>query len=58
MVPGAAGLNADAVRNTLPTSLIVLLVLLGAATLAMLLPSARRASAGPFTRLRHVLGRG
>jgi hypothetical protein len=58
VVPGAAGLNADAVRNTLPTTLIVLLVLLGAATLAMLLPSARRASAGPFTRLRHVFGRG
>ena len=58
VVPGAVGFNADAARNSLPTTLIVLLALLGAATLAMLLPSVRRASAGPLTRLRHVIGRG
>jgi hypothetical protein len=58
VVPGAVGFNADAARNTLPTTLIVLLALLGAATLAMFLPSVRRASAGPLTRLRHVVGRG
>jgi len=58
IVPGAVGFNADAARNSMPTTLIVLLALLGAATLAMLLPSVRRASAGPLTRLRHVVGRG
>jgi hypothetical protein len=58
VIPGAAGLAASAPRNSLPATLIVLLALLGAATLAMLLPQARRASARPLTRLRHVLNRG
>jgi|SRR5215212_5420418 len=58
VVPGAAGFAAAAPRNDLPGTLIVLLALLGAATLAMLLPQARRASALPLSRLRHVLGRG
>lgn len=58
VIPGAAGLAAGAARNDLPASVIVLLALLGAATLAMLLPQARRVTAGPLTRLRHVVGRG
>ena len=40
--PGTAGLSADAVRNELPTPLIIVLALLGAAALATLSPFVRR----------------
>jgi hypothetical protein len=42
VVPGSAGLASDAVRNDLPTPLIVVLALLGAAALATLTPFVRR----------------
>ena len=47
VLPGASGLAADAARNDLPSTLRVVLILLGAATLAAL---------GPFVR-RRVLAR-
>jgi hypothetical protein len=50
VVPGAAGLNANAVRNTLPTPLIVLLALLGAAALATTTPFVRRRVLARFRR--------
>ena len=50
VVPGTAGLSADAVRNDLPTPLIVLLALLGAAALATLTPFARRHVIARFKR--------
>jgi hypothetical protein len=46
VVPGTAGLSAEAVRNELPTPLVVLLALLGAAALATLTPFVRRRSLG------------
>jgi len=42
VLPGAAGLSSDAVRNELPTPLIIVLALLGAAALATLSPFVRR----------------
>ena len=50
VVPGSAGLAADAVRNGLPTPLIVLLALLGAAALATLTPFVRRSVIGRIKR--------
>jgi hypothetical protein len=50
VVPGSAGLSADAVRNELPTPLIVVLALLGAAALATLTPFARRHVIARFKR--------
>ncbi len=50
VVPGTAGLAAGAVRNGLPTPLIVLLALLGAAALATLTPFVRRRVLARFTR--------
>ena len=41
IVPGAAGLGADAVRNGLPVALIVVLVLLALGGAAMAVPAAR-----------------
>jgi hypothetical protein len=46
VVPGTAGLSAEAVRNELPTPLVVLLALLGAAALATLTPFVRRRGLG------------
>ena len=42
VIPGTAGLSSDAVRNELPTPLIIVLALLGAAALATLSPFVRR----------------
>jgi hypothetical protein len=42
IVPGAAGFGADAARNTLPSTLIVVLALLAAAAAASAAPLARR----------------
>ena len=42
VIPGTAGLSTDAVRNELPTPLIIVLALLGAAALATLSPFVRR----------------
>ena len=50
VVPGSAGLASDAVRNGLPTPLIVLLALLGAAALATLTPFVRRRVIARFKR--------
>ena len=50
VVPGNAGLASDAVRNGLPTPLIVLLALLGAAALATLTPFVRRSVIARFRR--------
>ena len=50
VVPGTAGLSANAVRNTLPTPLIVLLALLGAAALATTMPSVKRRVVARFRR--------
>ena len=50
VVPGTAGLSANAVRNTLPTPLIVLLALLGAAALATTMPFVRRRVIARFRR--------
>jgi hypothetical protein len=46
IVPGAAGLGGDAVRNGLPVALIVALALLGLGGAALAIPAARR----PFSR--------
>ena len=50
VVPGSAGLASDAVRNDLPTPLIVVLALLGAAALATLTPFIRRRVVARFKR--------
>ncbi len=50
VVPGSAGLASDAVRNDLPTPLIVVLALLGAAALATLSPFVRRRVVARFKR--------
>jgi hypothetical protein len=50
VVPGAAGLSSDAVRNKLPTPLIIVLALLGAAALATLSPFVRRNVIARFKR--------
>ena len=50
VVPGTAGLSSDAVRNELPTPLIVVLALLGAAALATLTPFVRRHVIARFKR--------
>ena len=50
VVPGSAGLASDAVRNGLPTPLVVLLALLGAAALATLTPFVRRRVIARFKR--------
>jgi hypothetical protein len=42
VIPGTAGLAANGARNALPTSLLVVLILLGAGALAAFLPFARR----------------
>jgi hypothetical protein len=42
VVPGAAGLASGAVRNTLPASLLAVLIMLGLATLAAAVPPVRR----------------
>jgi hypothetical protein len=42
VVPGAAGFNADAARNTLPSTLIAVLVLLAAAALIAAAPFVRK----------------
>ena len=58
VIPGAAGFAAGAMRNDLPTPLIVALALLGAAALAAAAPFVRRRlrTPAPFLR-RRVLGR-
>jgi hypothetical protein len=43
VVPGAAGFSAGAARNALPSSLLVVLILLGVAALVALAPYGRRA---------------
>jgi hypothetical protein len=43
LVPGAAGFGPDAARNDLPASLLVVLILLGVAALAAVLPQTRKA---------------
>jgi len=50
VLPGTAGLSADAVRNELPTPLIIVLALLGAAALATLSPFVRRNVIARFKR--------
>ena len=50
VVPGTAGLSSDAVRNELPTPLIIVLALLGAAALATLSPFVRRNVIARFKR--------
>lgn len=50
VLPGAAGLSSDAVRNELPTPLIIVLALLGAAALATLSPFVRRHVIARFQR--------
>jgi len=42
IVPGAAGLAADAARNTIPATLLAVLILLGLAALAAAVPYVRR----------------
>jgi hypothetical protein len=42
VVPGTAGLTRESMRNDLPASLLVVLILLGAGALATLTPFARR----------------
>jgi hypothetical protein len=42
VIPGTAGLAANTARNDLPTSLLVVLILLAAGALAALVPLARR----------------
>ena len=49
-LPGASGLSSDAVRNELPTPLIIVLALLGAAALATLSPFVRRHVIARFKR--------
>jgi hypothetical protein len=50
IVPGAAGLASDAARNSLPSTLLIVLILLGLAALAVAIPSVRRGlpQAGPL----------
>ena len=50
VLPGTAGLSSDAVRNELPTPLIIVLALLGAAALATLSPFVRRNVIARFKR--------
>ena len=50
VLPGAAGLSSDAVRNELPTPLIIVPALLGAAALATLSPFVRRHVIARFKR--------
>ena len=50
VLPGTAGLSSDAVRNELPTPLIIVLALLGAAALATLSPFVRRHVIARFKR--------
>ena len=50
VIPGNAGFAAGAVRNGLPDSLLVVLVLLGAAALAAAAPYARRRVLARFKR--------
>ena len=50
VIPGTAGLSTDAVRNELPTPLIIVLALLGAAALATLSPFVRRNVIARFKR--------
>jgi hypothetical protein len=42
VVPGAAGLAADAARNTIPATVLAVLILLGLAALAAAVPYVRR----------------
>jgi hypothetical protein len=42
VVPGAAGFSSDAVRNTIPPTLLAVLILLGLAALAAAVPYVRR----------------
>jgi hypothetical protein len=42
VVPGAAGLASDAARNTIPTTLLAVLILLGLAAFAAAVPFVRR----------------
>jgi hypothetical protein len=42
VVPGAAGFASDAARNTIPTTLLAVLILLGVAALAAAVPFVRR----------------
>ncbi|MEA2311722.1 MAG: hypothetical protein QOE28_1690 [Solirubrobacteraceae bacterium] len=50
VVPGTAGLAADAVRNGVPGPLVAVLILLGAAALAAITPFARRRVLARFKR--------
>jgi hypothetical protein len=50
VIPGTAGLSAGGVRNDLPTGLLAALILLGAAALTTLLPTARRVGLARFRR--------
>src|SRR6185436_19916414 len=50
VLPGTAGLSSDAVRNELPTPLIIVLALPGAAALATLSPFVRRHVIARFKR--------
>jgi hypothetical protein len=56
--PGAAGLNAGAARNDLPTTLIVVLALLAALALAGVASGARRGLRNPLVFLKTHVGRG
>ena len=50
VIPGTAGLAANGARNDLPTSLLVVLILLGAGALAAFVPFARRHVIARFRR--------
>jgi hypothetical protein len=52
IVPGAAGFGPDAARNDLPTSLLVVLILLGLAALAAVLSHTRKAVPHLLRRVR------
>jgi hypothetical protein len=58
VVPGAAGLTADAPRNDIPAALLIVLVLMAVATIAAATPAARRrvAATAPLA-WRRVLAR-
>jgi hypothetical protein len=51
VVPGAAGFNADAARNTLPSTLIAVLVLLAVAAIIAAAPFVRRRALAPLVPL-------
>jgi len=57
IVPGKAGFGADAARNTLPSTLVVVLALLAAAALASAVAPARRRALPAVTGLGSLIRR-